>query len=332
MDWIREITKSYGINPRHIDKITNCLYRIEDQQGIYALKQSNLNYNSLFNWEQAYKQADLLKLTSILPVYLNRTNKLYYEMDGRLFYLVPWVTNKPVEIGGFYRTIGKVHAQTRRKQSFFDSDKLNEFKRFNSYCKYLQEKLLSYVEKFESKEYMSPFELQVCTHYHEIQHVFSVLSTRLVKFTENYKNDTTWYMSLCHGNLMLSHILEGKQPSIINWEKAFFGNATSDLIIFFNNEIGSYNSSVQSYVTLFNLYMDENKLTDIELCLLIINLMDPTPYLTLIEDYLNQVHHKSMISLVKELQHTYRQLMFSLEFSNFIEKKYENTFEDEIED
>lgn len=328
MKWINEIVDAYGIVPQHIEQITASLYKIEVQNNHYALKQSQLNKDSIVNWEYTYRQADALQLNHILPVYLNRTKQLYYKTKDKYYYLMPWIDGGPCEIDIFYQSVGKWHAGTKKKQKINNSNRISAFEDYNIYCQDLKKKLLHYVEQFESHLYMSPFELQVCMSYQDMNLVLNKLTEQLKAFITYLKDQSEWSTSICHGNLALSHLLMGDQPVMINWEKSFVGNAIFDLVHFFNNEIGDYNPSFETYISSFSSYMNQNKLEQSECYLLLIYLLNPTPYMTTIEEYVSDKENKSMIALIKELQHSYRRLIFALEFSKFIEQPHEDITEE----
>lgn len=232
MEWIKEITKHYGINPIQVDRVSDSLYYIKDNERKYALKHSKLNNDTVQNWLNVYRQADSLQLNCILPVYLTQDQSLYSKIDNQFYYLVPWIETSQANIETFYRRIGEIHAQTKHKVILPKKNKVNEFEKYDTYCQTLNHQLISYIETFEKKLFMSPFELQVCTHYHQIEILLGKLSKRIKQFIGLYRDETEWWVSLCHGNLSLSHFLGDQDAMLINFEKTYFDNGTSDLATF----------------------------------------------------------------------------------------------------
>lgn len=332
MENIKKVLFSYGIHPTTITKITGAVYQIDDGQQLYALKKSRLTGENLPTWESTLHQAYDQQLTFVLPVFLTRDSALYKEIDQQFFYLTPWIDGKKSTIKHFYRSIGKIHAQTKQPQSVDQEQMINQFRDYKKFCSHMQQKVLTYVKQFENHQYMSPLELQVCTHYRDIELVLRKMSEHIDQFIDEQTEPPQWNYSLCHGNLRLSHLLEADQMYMINWEKASQEFAVMDLVQFFKNEVTTYDTPVESMIDSFKVYMKENKLNHSELFLLIIHLLDPTNYIEIVEQYVRRTSKLTMINQTKKLQITYRQLLFALQLSRYIEKEFTSILADNSAD
>lgn len=329
---IKGINKSYGTHIQNKEQITNKLYRLDDGYRIYALKKSSLTRKTISMWEHVYQQAHSSELTEILPVYLTKQSTLFKEHNQKLYYLSPWNDEKHPTIEVFYRSIGRIHKETKQKQPIIDDGEIiRQFQQYQRYAQDAQTKLLSYIEAFEKQRYMSPFELQVCTHYRDIELVLKKMDERIEQFLEEIKQ-SEWNHSLCHGHLAFSHVFGETNVKIINWERAYIENAVLDLVVFFKNETVMYDAPIDSFIQSIPSYMEENKLTDGEFFLLLIHLLDPTSYFTIIQHYTSKTSERTMIQHVKHLEHAYRRLIFGLQLSNYFEDEYENILPDESED
>lgn len=319
---IQVVLDSYGIYQAVITQITHKVYKIDDGQQQFALKKGDLTTQSLSNWEHVFHKANEGQMVTVLPVLLTRNHSLYQKDDLDYFYLTPWINEKKPTTEKFYEAIAHIHSQTKRSQSI-DQEKMNQsFNDYKSICAQRKKELLDYVMQFERHRYMSPLELQVCTHYRDIEHTLTKSSEYVDRLIEEQKGQPEWNDSLCHGNLKLSHLLVADQNYIINWEKARYDYPVIDLVDFLKNEVVDYDAQEQSYIDSFQIYMNKNKLHHHEIFLLIIHLLDVTAYMDVVKKYVKQSTTQSMIHQIKQLQVIHRQLLFALKFSRHLETKF----------
>ncbi|SET69895.1 spore coat protein YsxE [Oceanobacillus limi] len=334
MEQIRAVLQEYGITSVEIEPITDRLYRVIDPyHNQYALKKSTLTEKSVMNWKHVLHTANSNNLVNVSPVYLTKQGELYYERNNEIFYLTPWLLAKsePKNLGKIFQAIGFIHRTTKKTQSFSPESTTTSFKEYKKHCDSARLSLLSYVEQFEQRRYMSPFELLVCTQFHVLNNVFRELIRKLDQLISNLdEDDGVWSTSLCHGNLRMDHIIESNQLLFINWENASYHNAIQDLVSFFKNNVIYYDSPTDDLLNNFANYMNENSLESSEIYLLTIYLLDPTYYMDLIRTYYDG-NDTSMIDQIKKLQQTYRQLIFALKFSQHVETEYESLSLEDLE-
>ncbi|WP_047984997.1 phosphotransferase [Ornithinibacillus californiensis] len=328
MENVRRVLESYHVYPVDITKVTERLYRIKGNKQQYALKKSNLQDKKLPYWLEIYRQAQAQNLQNILPVYLNQSGKLY-EIDGDdIYYLTPWIdsSNRSSSIGKIYQNIGLVHSKTRKIQTITEEMRENSRENFLVYKKQmgeLRKKLLVHVEEFESQHFMSPVELLVCTQYRDLVQVFYTMEKRLNQYLDTLQELSEWKVSLCHGRLTDSHVLQGNQIFLINWENASIQHPIVDLSVFIKRRAIYHNTDNRLLLDQFKFYMDENKLDNHELTLLAIHILDPSVYIRTIDAYVEGNSKDSMIDFVVKLQRYHRQILFGVRFSEFVEEEYE---------
>src|SRR5699024_9736254 len=235
---------AYGIYLGHMNKVTDSLYQIHDGQHIYALKRSSLTKNTIENWESVFHTAHVNNLSDIAPVYLTKANKMFYEVDGVYYYLMPWIEQSESSIEQLYQSIGRIHKKTKQTKSINPNDILPQFNTYKDYCKQHMRNLLNYVDRFEQVRYMSPFELQVCTHFRDMETIIKQSIHRTEKFIIQLTEDNIWNHSLCHGYLSQSHILN---RTIINWERAKYDHPIIDLVFLFKNDMSVYDASGKNF-------------------------------------------------------------------------------------
>src|SRR5690625_1944901 len=229
MNLISSISTEYGIDPQNIAQITERLYRIDDSINQYALKKSSMNAEFLTTWNEVYKIANEKKILSITPIYLTRSSMFHVIFNNNIYYLSPWITGQKVNIEKAYRCLGQVHLATKQEQKIKRESIKKDFLNFKMNCDKNERKLLSYVEQFEQRRFMSPLELQVCTHYRDLDILFKIIRDKIDELINDDQENLEWYIYLCHGNIKLSHFLQGTRTYIINWESAIYQNATIDL-------------------------------------------------------------------------------------------------------
>lgn len=317
---IRKVLASYNIYPKHIKKISSHLFKITDEKGTYALKKSSLSDKDIQSWLTVYHEAQIKQLTQIMPVYITKKNKLYQQINGVIYYLSPWIHHEEYSIKMLYHSLGHIHQQTKQKAKIESKQIIKTFNDYKKYCEQIGNKLLGYLNDFESKHYMSPLELQVCTHYHHLEFALKESIRRIDVFTIELSEQASWSYSLCHGNLKLTDIVG---ENIINWEKTSYNNAITDFVCLFNNGINHVESDVEQWINLFPTYMELNKLTTLELSLLAIHLLDVSLYIQKLDQYITNQREKSMIVQIQHLDTVYRKLLFGIKWTQFIKNEYE---------
>lgn len=325
MEFIYEILYSYGINVNQIEQITPNVFRIEDGEKVYALKKSALTQNNVSNWEQVFHESHNNEINHILPVYMTKDHLLFNKHNNNIYYLSPWVYeqgNKSIE--KLYQSIGLIHSKTKYNHLVNNETLIQKFTNYLTACEQTEENLLSFVDQFEAKHYMAPVELQVCTHFRDLEFAIKILKKRVedfIRYEQEKKEE--WSFSLCHGQLNNDHFLTTLNDHyFINWEKASYNYPIFDLVNYLKDESQKYHSPTKDMIKYFPKYMDENELTKSELNLMLIYLLDPAAYIVQVDKYISQ-NTESMIILTKALQKQYRIICFGIELSTFIENEYE---------
>lgn len=325
---VRRILESYHVFPVDIEKVTERLYHIQGNKQKYALKQSNLQEEKVPLWLDIYHTAHAQNIQHILPVYVNQKGELFTKDGEDIYYLTPWIetSHQHPSIGKVYQHLGYIHAKTRKTLQLNEKELEQARENFLVYKKQIMElrkKLLAHVENFESKHFMSPVELLVCTQYRDLVQVFLIVEKRLNQYLESLEELTEWQVCLCHGNVKDSHVIHGNQMYFINWEKATYNHPIIDLTVIWKHKTLYHDTEEAPLLEQLKLYTDENKLENHELTLLALYLLDPSDYISAIDAYVEDKSSYSMMELVVKLQRYHRQLMFGIRFSLFVEEEFE---------
>ncbi|MFD2628693.1 hypothetical protein [Oceanobacillus kapialis] len=326
-----KILQSFSVYPLNIENITTHLWKVKDGNRAYALKESKLSPHAITNWENIYKLADYHKLSAVMPVYMTRNGQLYQEHLGKFYYLSPWMEKDqnrgtPPLITDFYKNIGNIHAKTKQSRNIDKEAFIQEFSAYKQACETLFKELNRTVSRFEQMHYMSPFELMVLTQYRDLEIVFQVMAKRLNQLVYVAdEEDLIWNTSICHGQLSKDHLVYSNNGTqILNWEQAHYENATMDLVRFFREESLEYDSPSSDYIEQFKGYIKENELTEKELQLMTIYLLHPFSYYRVVQEYVKNPKANSMLVATSQLQRAYRQLIFGLNWSDYVEKEHES--------
>lgn len=325
------IVAAYHIEPEYIKQITPLLYYIDDGDQTYALKKSKLDKESIRMWMWTYDQAYQHQLSFIPSVILTRDSQLFVMHNDYIYYMTHWIEHKDYSIHHIFRALGRLHAKTKQTTTIQVNELANRFTSYKEKCQHMFHMIIKTVEKFERELYMSPFELQVCTHFRHIERVIQTLTFTINRFLDECQTQTEWNYSLCHGNFHMSHIVASDQTYFINWEKTHFNHAILDLITFFKQS-ERFSFPRQSCMSSFPVYLEENGLTPSEHLLLCIYLLDPSFYLTIIQHYNHKDNERTMIDDVMTLEQAYRQLKFGLQWVDHYEQELEALLFDEKDD
>lgn len=330
MENIEEILSEYRVQSMEYAKVTERLYWVRDRQKEYALKRSSLREGDAAVWANVFYVANEKNISEILPVYLTADSQLYTNRDGTLYYLVPWMkatgrSSLKYKVGNGMKTLGNIHHKTKKEVTLTKEKLQKNFHTYLSYSKQARNELYSYVLQFERKIYMSPFELLVCTHFREMEHAIQLNFRKLSEFLEQ-EDELVWSNCLCHGTPSTDHFIDGY---LINWEHARFDHAVTDLAAYFGSLTGSYDQPAELIMESFSIYQNRNNLTQQELMLLTIYLLNPSAYLGIIRSYIKNPSEESLMHQTRKLQQAYRKLLFGLRWEEFIRKEYETVYFEE---
>lgn len=331
MDPIETATKLYGIKPTKVMQKSDSLWKIDDGTQQYAFKKSFLDQKTLPMWKQVYQLGHEKKIPSILPVYLSRSSKLYGAIDDEIYYLSPWVQSSPLMMKDFYQALGTLHRKTKIEQEIQIKKFEKSFQQFETVCKSNLKKLLYYVETFEQRHYPSPLELQVCIHYRDLERCFQMLLKKLDEWSNRKAEASVQYpIYLCHGNLDPSHVLRENQTFFINWERATYDNCTKDLIHFLRHDKLQDERDKRSLIEHFQIYLEENKLTDDEITFLSIHLLNPLSYMRVLDECTENRFHRSMVDLTIRLEKQFYKLIFCMKFVEMLDQIiFDELFDDD---
>ncbi|WP_163537915.1 phosphotransferase [Gracilibacillus sp. YIM 98692] len=325
MDW-KQLAKAYEIEPIEIYQVTNRVYKIQTRSQNYALKHSHLTKESIGRWLALYQYIQQQQIYGFVPVYLTNQQMPFYAEDENIYYLMPWVENHALdrpshEYASLFHSLGKLHAATIHKHDLSSIKNSQESYQeyYRNQTQIFREQLLQYVRYFEAKRFMSPFELQVCMTYRDIDFLLYQLDHWQEIHFETLGETADMNYSLCHGNLKLTHFVSTyDQTYLLNWEYAHFAPAIHDLVLYFSH-IGSFHDIDLPKVTeAFDVYGRYLPISDFEKSLLVMELLSPDSWLQCIHSYMDVEVTTPQIDSVIMLEREYRKLMFHYQLQEHI--------------
>src|SRR5699024_2528399 len=166
---------------------------------------------------------------------------------------------------------------------------------------------------------MSPLELQVCTHYREINFALKQLERLLIALE---KKEEQLSLCLINGNLTRKSILGKELVYIANWENAAYGYPTTDLLSLFKSEAMHFNQDLNGWLNkFFQHYLLTNPLSNLELYYLATRLLDIEKYLRIVDKYvLTDNFGEGMVRTTMELEETYYQIIMGLHYVDVLEE------------
>lgn len=326
---MEEILRAYHVKAEKTEKITHNLWYVKTKDQEYALKKGNFASITIDDWQMVFQIARNKSFSFILPVIATHNGQLFIKSNENIYYLMPWLQHKQYDFKKIYKALGKLHRDTKVNSLYQQKELQATLKNYRRTIKGLFDELLQYIYTYERQIYMSPLELQVCMHYRHIEKAIQTLSEKIDRFLMDAQDSNHWGLGLCHGQLSMSHILVSDQVYFINWEKAHYGHAVTDLLALFQ-DAKKFNFPKQSMKENFSTYLKENPLSLQEHLLLCIYLLNITPYMKVLRYY----HEKSssdrmvIVEQVKTLEQHYRKIVFGLEWAKYISENIEPTFKD----
>lgn len=322
---IRDVLRAYAILPVSMD-IRKDLAIVYSKHQSFVVHKRQLSAEQRASWEAVFHDAHRHQIEAILPIYKTVDGLLYVESDQSYYYVTPFVESKgSILLTDLFTSLAHIHEKTKQKV-IIHKDQLIE--PFSTYVHTVQEKyhsLQQYITLFEQQPHMSPFELQVCTHFHVMERIIQQCITHTNSFMsiceDDKKEHIEWATSLCHSALTIDQVVQGNNLYITNWDHATYNNAMMDLVVFYEHVFKENEYPLESYVNAWIAYENECDIQEIEMHLLHVHLLNPLPYIEAVQFYVDQGRKKPIITQVTELERLFRSVSMSLLLFNEVDKQ-----------
>lgn len=327
MDWSR-IIEAYQLQPEEIEQVTERVFKIKANSQLYALKKSRLYADDLGRWQAIQQFLQHKQIFGFVPVYYTKNNQPFVQDQDHIYYLMPWVKqdylDQPVDQYAMaIHAIGRLHAATMDYHEIgpIKQNKQTLIQQFQQELSAYREQMLQYVRYFEAKRFMSPFELQVCMYYRDLEQTFNQLERWQEVYLDVMEETEKMKYTLCHGNIRPTHyVITQTNTYFLNWEDAFMTSPTYDLANYYRYLFQYHDCDMGKITDSFMIYCRYIDLSDYEKSLLVLQLLSPANWFQEISRSTQPLRNRNNVNSSIIIEREYRKLLFSLQLQEFIYK------------
>ncbi|MFC0297012.1 spore coat protein YsxE [Geobacillus jurassicus] len=274
------VLAQYGLRPERIEEHGKAA-KVYTNRGVFALKPLESEQEAAAVWQSLQHDG-----RRCLPLCLTRQRSLFAAEGSRLYYLQAWHDGEAKAEGdpvrAFFRDLARLHRSTVR------SIKVNE-EEIEDYRKQKKDEWQraravweERVERYEAAWYMSPFQLQCCTYFHEVMRAYSFAEERLDAWEEILKETKQWRIAWVHGKARLPHYIP---PYWISWERAHWNSLLFDVIAALRFHVRTMPPLGREWLEGVEEYEKELPLSDGERAFLYSHLAEPRGFIRCLERY-----------------------------------------------
>ncbi|MGZ0086586.1 spore coat protein YsxE [Caldibacillus thermoamylovorans] len=276
----RALLAQYGVTPERIEQ-RGKVAKVYTTNGVFALKALHDEREAAAVWQSLRYYGRRCP-----PVYGTRQQSPFAVDGGRLYYLQAWhdqgAKADDEVVRSFFRGLAELHRATIRTVAIKEEEieayrqqKKNEWQRARALWE-------ERVETYESAWYMSPFQLQCCTYFHEVMRAYSFAEEQLAAWEEALKETKQWRTAWVHGKARLSHYVA---PYWISWERAHWNSPVYDLIAAFRTHVQTFPPLARAWLDGIDEYEKALPLSAGERAFLYGHLAEPRGFVRCLERY-----------------------------------------------
>lgn len=324
MQHIKNVLQHYRMPVLNIEQVSKRVHRVSIGEREVAVKKAKSS--DIKGWLEAYRSAKDSHITQVIPVYLTQRGTLYTQYENDIYYVMPWVSHNKYDrptypYESFYKTLGQLHQSTVQEKQLNQTNYENYIKNQKASLQKKQEKLEGWIAGFEQRHYMAPIELQICTQYRNLVHIFDKKALWYDRWYEDVVEDKVLRYVRCHGNLKPSHFLyDESSPYFINWERSYIGSPAADLSTYFGHFLKFHDAPVEEIVNTFSSYEEQFSLLNSERSSLALHLLQPDGYFNYIERYIEGTSRDPQPFQVQKLERAHRGLINGLHVQEKLEQ------------
>lgn len=302
---VATLLKSYGLKPTFIESFGK-IEKVYTNQGVYALKKINPHQGIDFiRYVQNLYQYGYNRIVPIYPTIDGRYGVLY---EDELYYLMPWLANEEKgDYAKLFRELARFHTISAREIKVNAEERKSHYEKSIEELEREEEFLEGFIKECEKKIYMSPFELQFCTHYHTISQALSFSKRKLKEWYEETKEKEKARIVIVHGNVADDHFLYDQKGYgyFINFEKSTIGSPIQDLLPFMVRSLRGYPKQAEDLIEWLYTYFKFFPLKEEEMLLFQSYLSQPSFMIQRTEGLFQEGKNRNERKAVKKLQREY---------------------------
>ncbi|UTR05103.1 spore coat protein YsxE [Alkalihalobacillus sp. LMS6] len=233
--FIEALLYYYDLMPTAIEQ-KGKIYRVETEQGVFALKESSMDPVQAEECIHAVRKLARLKYQSFVPIVPTKFGEHSLFISGKSYYLMPWIETQDYQGRQSVEevmadSIGTIHRMTVKSQTATKEVIDQSCERLLSRWEMHSLELARFADEAEMKPYLSPFELSFLTHFKMFEQLADEATTHLEKWYKTTVDKGSYRSVLTHGRLSRSHFLHATngQHLFINFERASLDTPARDL-------------------------------------------------------------------------------------------------------
>ncbi len=248
-----KLLKQNGITPKSIRKV-NKSYIVDTEDSKYFIKKHNANLDKKFNYLSS-------RNFDYFPNYFSLGDYDIYEYiensnlsdEERLYELVD--------------LISLLHMKTTRYKNIDIDDYKIIYEDLDKQITYLINYYSELNDLIDSEIYMSPSHYLLILNISKIYSALSFCKVELDNWYELIKNNPKQRFAYIHNNLELDHLIRGKNPYLISWDKAKLDLPIYDIYNLYEkyHQKIDFDSALNNYQKRYPLREEELKLLFIKI-------------------------------------------------------------------
>ncbi len=306
---ITSILENYQIKPHYVEQMGK-VQKIHSSKGDFILKKIDPHHGIDFiKYVQTLYQKGYNR---IVPIYPTIDGRIAVLDNQELYYLMPFL---PDEEKGersdrqqqLFRELARLHSISAKEINIDKEERTKHFENMIIQMDQEEEFLLSLLETFERKVYMSPFELMYCTYYHDFNQALSFSRKRLEEWYEKTKEQDKVRVVVIHGKFSNDHFLldEKGYGYFINFERAQVGPPTHDLLPYLAKSLRGWPKKHEDLVEWLYTYFKYFPFKEEELQLFLSYIAHPGAAIKTAERFFKEGNKKNELKAVQSLQKDY---------------------------
>jgi spore coat protein YsxE len=314
LEQYRPILQQYRLQADYIEDYGKTK-KIYTRAGAFALKEL-----SMLHQLQTIYDAYRFFAKKAIPLFPAYNGNPFVSYRGRYYYLMPWISDETKEERNerhlqLFRDLAQIHRKSLKEIEIKEEGLTNYYNSIKERQEKQREFLQSYIETCENEWYMSPFQLQFCTYFHETMQACWFSQTQLEKWYEKMRETKKWRVAVVHGKASLSHYVYDQKGNgyFLSLERSHVAPPLSDLLSFLRKYLRTYPVMCDECVNWFVEYQQSFPIQEEEMALFLSYLAQPEMIYRIVYQYVNKSKKMDERRQVSQLQKAYW-LMKNIEY------------------
>ncbi|RNA70227.1 spore coat protein YsxE [Alteribacter keqinensis] len=308
-DHLGSVLFHYDLYPEKIETYGK-VKKVYTSRGVFALKQTPMDREGGDWFIHVMRRLDRIGFHYTVPIVPTKYGDYLVRRGDSAFYLMPWYDSHdrfshPVSKEGvILEEIAKLHGLTEKNQEYSEEVIQESFNTLKKRWELRRLEMERFVDKIETQQYLSPFELTFLTHFHRMVQMAESAEEHLASWVDICKEKKGFRSVLCHGRLNRSHVLFDQYGSgyFLNFEHAVLDTPARDLAILFRHYFQTKPWDTSEGFHWLGTYERHFALFDEERHLLMSYLSFPESIFHSVDLYLNEQREQTQLQLVTHLE------------------------------